>query len=128
MNIFKTKNIQVKQLIDTPNGIIIKNHYIEPDALLKTKAYQENNDINKKFIDEFLVQKKGSGINWIELYTLYEEWYIREIDNKVPNKKIVKKYFEEKVFKKQIQSIPNIGKGWCGWNFKNDLKYFVTIF
>jgi phage/plasmid-associated DNA primase len=100
-----------------------KDNIKEPqEVIIKTKEYQSNNDPNQKFVETYLEKKSGDGINWIKLWEYYQIWYQEENGNNFIKKSVVKKYFEDRVFKsKSIPVSKEIGRGWCGWRIKEEL-------
>ena len=96
----------------------------EPEEVrVRTNEYQSDNDPNKKFVELYLEKKPGEGVNWIKLWNYYQSWYEEEYGGNISVKKsIIKKYFEDKIFKsKAIPVSKDIGRGWCGWRIKEEL-------
>lgn len=109
IELFKQNNISVYELVDTPTGIQTNEVY---------KVCREN-DLDK-FVELYLEKKPGDGVNWIKLWNYYQSWYEEEYGGNISVKKsIVKKYFEDRIFKsKAIPVSKDIGRGWCGWRIK----------
>jgi P4 family phage/plasmid primase-like protien len=100
-----------------------KDDIREPDEVkIKTNEYQCNNDPNKKFVEMYLEKKTGQGVNWMKLWEFYQIWHQEENGNTFIKKAVVKKYFEDRIFKsKSIPVSKDIGRGWCGWRIKEEL-------
>ena len=100
-----------------------KDNITEPEEVkIKTNEYQYNNDPNKKFVDTYLEKKPGDGVNWMKLWNFYQMWFFEEFGNTSIKKSVVKKYFEDRVFKsKTIPVSYGIGRGWYGWRIKEEL-------
>lgn len=71
------------------------------------------------FVSKY-IKKGGDGIKWSDLFIKYKNWYnnINGYNNSIDNidKKELKLFFENKIFKKQEQPIRNIGRGWLRWS------------
>ena len=95
----------------------------EPDEVkIKTNEYQMNNDPNRKFVTMYLEKKSGCGVNWTKLWNCYQKWYIEENGSCNLKKVVVKKYFEDRVFKTKYTPVSkDIGRGWCGWRIREEL-------
>jgi len=99
-----------------------KTNDVKKSMEIQTQHVNQNNTRNddpmdiSKFAELHLKRKPGSGVNWTELYESYQEWYLKTHDNEILDKKKVKMYFENHIFKKTIIPVSkDIGRGWCGW-------------
>jgi prophage antirepressor-like protein/uncharacterized protein YnzC (UPF0291/DUF896 family) len=75
---------------------------------------EENNDINSEFVNKYIIKKENSYIIWSELwdkfnYLMYNEHCI------TVNKKVIKTYFEKKVFKCSENCMTINGFSFRGW-------------
>ena len=91
--------------------------------VISLKSHKLSVAQNKKFVELYLEKKPGEGVNWIKLWNYYQSWYEEEYGGNISVKKsIIKKYFEDKIFKsKAIPVSKDIGRGWCGWRIKEEL-------
>lgn len=87
-----------------------------PEIQLKTNEYREENDFNLEFVSAYLQPSEQSAVRWTDLWDVYQSWYRQIYGSAFPNKKQVKKYFENCVFKKKETSLRSCnGRGWSGW-------------
>ena len=109
-------------------NILIEYYYkeiTEPDEVkVKTNEYKEGNDINSEFVNKFITKNEENYIVWSELWEQFSYWMFNEY-NITANKKVIKTYFESKVFKckeKQIRQGDDKIRGWKGYELNNDLN------
>ena len=81
-----------------------------PDKVLAATAmYKKQNDINRQFIEESIVNEEGSRISMTELYSQFKEWFKEGFPGKIlPVKNKVKEYFTK------LWGQPNPGNIWLG--------------
>ena len=91
----------------------------EPNEVkAKTQTYRQDNDPNAEIVRQYIeVSHENTVLKWTTLWGFYEQWHIQTSTEKV-NKKVVKKYFESKIFKKEEKK-HNDTRGWKGWKLVN---------
>lgn len=108
-------------------NILIEFYYkdiIEPDQVkINTNEYRENNDVTDFILrfSKIYMTNSGKGVKWSDVWELFQDWYFKENSENVKQKKIViKKYFQEHIFKSKDVPIRNIGRGWSNWSINHD--------
>ena len=106
-------------------NILLEYYYkdiSEPDEVkIKTNEYKENNDINMEFVNKCIKKKEDSNVEWSELWEQFSNWMFNEY-NVTSNKKIIKNYFESKIFKCKEKNMTINGvsiRGWKGFELIN---------
>jgi hypothetical protein len=114
--LFKSDIAHIIQVIEEVVNFTTKLKNLHKKIKIEKDIQDEVKIETSKFVELHLKRKPGSGVNWTELYEYYEKWYRENHGNVILNKKKVKMYFENQVFKKNIIPVSReIGRGWCGW-------------
>jgi len=71
-----------------------KSSIIPSKVLSATAMYKKQNDINRQFIEQCIVDEESARINISELYTQFKEWFKDSFPGRtLPNKNKVREYF-----------------------------------
>ena len=110
-------------------NILIEYYYkevLEPEEVkVKTNEYKEGNDINLEFVNKYIIKKDDSYIVWSELWDMFNYWILHEYNVSNVSKKIIKTYFEKKVFKCSEKHMTINGlsiRGWKGFELVNNIE------
>jgi len=98
--------LQKKYMTDFTKKIILNKDkrppikYKENETEMTVETPPKRN-LNQEFVDKFIkkTNNKKDHIVWTDLKAKYEEWFASNSDEKLPNTKLTKKYFEDYVFK-----------------------------
>jgi len=116
--LFKTDLNRIIKIVEDVVQLINEVHTSIEIQAQKTQNNMQTDDPMgiSKFSELHLMRQPGAGVNWTELYECYQEWHQKTYDNVILDKKKVKMYFENHIFKKTVIPVSNkIGRGWCGW-------------
>ena len=91
---------------------------IQPEEISKaTSEYRKESDAYEQFKDEFLLADPDGVVKLDESYTLFQDWYTKEYNDKAPIRREYKSNMERKLGQRYEKS----GKtGWTGWVIKYD--------
>jgi len=91
--------------------------YKESETEMTIETSPERN-LNQEFVDKFIkkTDDKKDYIIWTNLKAKYEEWFVSNSNETLPNAKLIKKYFEDYVFKCEIISSTSGDIKYRGWN------------
>ena len=110
-------------------NILIEYYYkevLEPEEVkVKTNEYKEGNDINLEFVNKYIIKKDDSYIVWSELWDKFNYWILHEYNINTVSKKMIKTYFEKKVFKCSEKHMTINGlsiRGWKGFELVNNIE------
>jgi len=120
---------KIKEWAPYVTGIVVEWHRIyklegliaPPVVEEHIQKYKDESDPWSKFTNQYIECNSAGFIQWTALYDKFGEWHKENIDSRVPQKALVKQYFEKKVFDDQtdkpcrFQGI--IQRGWKGYRF-----------
>ena len=97
------------------------NNNLSLPVYIKELQVNDVNDVNSEFVNQFIIKKEESYIIWSELWEQFSYWIYNEY-NITANKKVIKTYFESKVFKckETVIYLNNSSfRGWKHFELKN---------
>ena len=109
------------EMVDLENQIRLKESIKQKHVDSKTEDISENQNKIEVYGRKFINKSEGDYIVWTTLKESFLEWCKNENVDNIPNPKIIKKYFERRVFKqkmKQYYTNDRKIRGWKGFKLQ----------
>ena len=85
------------------------------EVIESTQIYKDNNDPYQEFITEYIIKQENNIIQWTDLQSKYEKWFVNMYKNKPANGKQIKQAFIEKLFDIDCGPVTLNKKSYRGW-------------